>query len=370
MIENLGGNGGRGFVSYTLDNVEPQAARWRRPDQRHRKALDNLIVGNASPNVLDGASGSEHASGGGDVLIGGAGDDTAIFAHDFNDYTVMDFGGHILVKGPEGTDTLTSIEHLKFADATITPVDDGDPLFDSLYYLSRNSDVFHAGVDAREHFDTFGWHQGRDPNPFFDVSGYLAVNPDVAGMNPLEHYHQSGWKQGRDPSADFDTTLYLIHNPDVAAAGVDPLAHYLAFGANEGRQAWQAVGAITAGFDAQYYLLHNPDVAAAGVDARAHFDSFGWHEGRNPNGWFDTRVTCRTTPTWRRRASIRSSTTCSSAGRRAATPPRVSTRSATWRPIRRRGGRRQPARAFSPSASMRAARPSMTAVALSLRCDV
>ena len=47
-------------------------------------------------------------------------------------------------------------------------------------------------------------------------------------MNPLDHYHQIGWQEGRDPSGDFDTTLYLINNPDVAAAGIDPLEHYLA----------------------------------------------------------------------------------------------------------------------------------------------
>ena len=78
-------------------------------------------------------------------------------------------------------------------------------------------------------------------------------------------------------------------NPDVAAAGVDPLEHFLQSGYAEGRQAYAAVGpSIVGGFDAQHYLFHNPDVAAAGVDALAHYNTFGWHEGRNPNGWFDT----------------------------------------------------------------------------------
>jgi serralysin len=44
-----------------------------------------------------------------------------------------------------------------------------------------------------------------------------------------------GWHEGRDPSAGFDTLGYLAANPDVAAAGVDPLAHYLHFGIYEGR---------------------------------------------------------------------------------------------------------------------------------------
>jgi Ca2+-binding RTX toxin-like protein len=267
---------------------------------------NNTLIGGAGNDTLMGLSGDDDIDGGdgNDMLVGGAGhdridggtgDDTAAFALSFNAYTVQDFGAKLLVLGPAALNhELTSIEHLQFADVTITPADvanDGDPLFDTLYYLSRNPDVFQAGANAREHYNSWGWHEGRDPNALFDSSGYLAANPDVAasGMNPLEHYHQIGWQQGRDPGANFDTTLYLIHNPDVAAAGIDPLAHYLQFGYAEGRQAYQAIGQnLVNGFDAQYYLFHNPDVAAAGVDPLQHFQQFGWHEGRNPNGLFDT----------------------------------------------------------------------------------
>jgi hypothetical protein len=261
-------------------------------------AFNDTLIAATSTKGLDGGAGDDTLVIGTarDVVIeGGAGDDTAVFSAGFNAYTVQDFGAKLVVTGPDGYDkVLTSIEHLQFADAMISPADmanDGDPLFDTLYYLSRNPDVFQAGVNARQHYNDWGWHEGRDPNALFDSSGYLAMNPDVAasGMNPLEHYHQIGWQQGRDPGADFDTTLYLIHNPDVAAAGIDPLAHYLQFGYAEGRQAYQAIGQnLVNGFDAQYYLFHNPDVAAAGVDPLQHFQQFGWHEGRNPNGLFDT----------------------------------------------------------------------------------
>ena len=44
-----------------------------------------------------------------------------------------------------------------------------------------------------------------------------------------------GFKEGRDPSGDFDTHAYLAANPDVAAAGINPLEHFLRFGALEGR---------------------------------------------------------------------------------------------------------------------------------------
>jgi hypothetical protein len=55
-------------------------------------------------------------------------------------------------------------------------------------------------------------------------------------VNPLDHYEQFGWKEGRDPSAAFDSLGYLAANPDVAAAGVNPLDHFLTFGIYEGRQ--------------------------------------------------------------------------------------------------------------------------------------
>ena len=255
--------------------------------------FDDTLTGDIGPNVLDGREGNDTLTGrfGHDALVGGLGEDTAAFLQNLGQYTVEDFGDRVRVSGPDGGDFLYSIEHLRFTDATLTPVDDGNPLFDALYYYSRNTDVYFAGVDALAHFNASGRHEGRDPNAYFDTSGYLAVTQDVAaiGANPLEHYHQAGWQEGRDPSAWFDTTLYMIRNPDVAAAGVDPLAHYLQFGFAEGRQAHQAIGAsIVGGFDAQFYLFHNSDVAAAGVDPLAHYETSGWHEGRNPNAWFDT----------------------------------------------------------------------------------
>ena len=57
-----------------------------------------------------------------------------------------------------------------------------------------------------------------------------------AHINPLDHYDQFGWREGRDPSPAFDTTEYLSHYPDVAAAHIDPLVHYLQNGIHEGRQ--------------------------------------------------------------------------------------------------------------------------------------
>jgi serralysin len=45
-----------------------------------------------------------------------------------------------------------------------------------------------------------GWGKGRDPNPCFNVTGYLSSHPDVAAanMNPLVHYLLHDRNDGRD----------------------------------------------------------------------------------------------------------------------------------------------------------------------------
>lgn len=112
---------------------------------------------------------------------------------------------------------------------------------------------------------------GRD----FDAAWYLARNPDVAaaGADPLRHYLDHGWKEGRDPNAFFSTAWYLNQNPDVAAARMNPLAHYADRGWREGRDPGP-------GFSTGAYLRANPDVRAAGIDPLGHFLLNGRAEGR------------------------------------------------------------------------------------------
>lgn len=109
---------------------------------------------------------------------------------------------------------------------------------DTTFYLTNNPDVAAAGIDAVEHFNLYGWLEGRDPNNFFDTDGYLEANPDVAasGLNAYDHYNTWGWREDRDPSTLFDTSAYLEANPDVAAADMNPLEHYLLYGLTEGRE--------------------------------------------------------------------------------------------------------------------------------------
>ncbi|QYK41009.1 MAG: glycosyltransferase [Paracoccaceae bacterium] len=75
-------------------------------------------------------------------------------------------------------------------------------------------------------------------NGLFDGAWYLRQNPDVAaaGMDPLEHFLSSGMSEGRDPSPLFSTSFYLTTYPDVAAADVHPLLHFITAGGSENRR--------------------------------------------------------------------------------------------------------------------------------------
>ena len=111
---------------------------------------------------------------------------------------------------------------------------DENILVDDAYYNTNNPDVLANGIDPDLHYALFGAAEGRNPNQFFDAAYYLANNPGVTG-NLLEHYSTTGWLSGQNPSANFDGARYLAENPDVAAAGMNPLLHFLAFGRFEGR---------------------------------------------------------------------------------------------------------------------------------------
>jgi lipopolysaccharide biosynthesis protein/GT2 family glycosyltransferase len=116
----------------------------------------------------------------------------------------------------------------------------------------------------------------------FDPAWYCAQNPDAAaaGMEPLAHYLATGSAQGRRPNPLFDSAWYRAQNPDVVAAGMEPLVHYIVAGSAEGRRPNPL-------FNPAWYRAQNPDVAAAGTEPLAHYLATGSAEGRRPNSQFD-----------------------------------------------------------------------------------
>lgn len=75
------------------------------------------------------------------------------------------------------------------------------------------------------------------PNPFFDCQWYLQHNPDVAaaGLNPLLHFVLAGANEGRQPNPDFYPAYYREQLP-AAERQENPLTHYLLHGRHEGRR--------------------------------------------------------------------------------------------------------------------------------------
>lgn len=63
----------------------------------------------------------------------------------------------------------------------------------------------------------------------FDASWYLAEYPDVADshVDPVEHYLRFGAHEGRDPGPLFQSDAYLRDHPELAEGRINPLVHYL-----------------------------------------------------------------------------------------------------------------------------------------------
>ncbi len=136
----------------------------------------------------------------------------------------------------------------KTLSAKATPPEDAAIAMSRLFQLRRITRQFARSVDLRMLFlsQAPAWNRTQWTQPsaaktpaavLFDAPWYLAQYPDVAasGVDPLTHYLKWGAREGRNPNPVFDTDWYLVQNPHVAVAGLNPLEHYLQAGAREGR---------------------------------------------------------------------------------------------------------------------------------------
>ena len=135
----------------------------------------------------------------------------------------------------------------------------------------------------------------------FDSNWYRATYPDIAAsrMDPVAHYVRFGAAEGRNPSPFFDSNKYFNENEAVRAAKINPLAHYIetrrssnnhaAPSSRDNDRDARAVETIRESglFDAAWYRTTYPDVAASGMDAIEHYVKFGAAEGRQPSPQFD-----------------------------------------------------------------------------------
>jgi len=156
-------------------------------------------------------------------------------------------------------------------------------VYNEAYYLSHNPDI-QAAVSAGsftsgfQHFLKYGSAEGRDPSAFFDTRYYQSQNPSVleqpyaTARTYFEHFEQVGLAQNVGPTrltAGFDAARYLTENPDVGAAVsaggvVSALAHYLQYGAIEGRPAFKANGDTVPRADATFTLTRDVETVDEG----------------------------------------------------------------------------------------------------------
>ncbi len=193
------------------------------------------------------------------------------------------------------------------------------------WYLARDPGFATGSWSALAHYREKGWREGRAPNPHFDPGFYIAqCTAACRGGDPLLHYVAQGERAGRrpspmfdpawyrttyrlapeqnalahflrhrftaavSPSKDFDSRFYLETYADVAAAGCDPLEHYLTRGRLEYRLPKPELSLLAESglFDEGFYLFFYEDVRQARADPLDHFRHSS-HERRKPNIYFN-----------------------------------------------------------------------------------
>lgn len=131
----------------------------------------------------------------------------------------------------------------------------------------------------------------------FDTSWYLAQYPDVvaADIEPVKHYLNYGAAEGRDPSPFFDTKWYLSRYAQALANGDNPLVHFHLKGRQKGLLPHPVFNRTTLEtiqktrlFDERWYLAHHPDVAGQSQDPLTYHLLHGEAKGYDPSPFFDT----------------------------------------------------------------------------------
>jgi hypothetical protein len=171
------------------------------------------------------------------------------------------------------------------------------PLFDVSGLLSRVSGAWSARKSAPISVSV----QARAirASGLFDGEWYLSQGavPDQFVSDPLLHYLAVGAGEGRDPSPAFSTKYYLESNPDAQASGLNALYHFLIVGKPQGRAPTALVkelhgmdqaAIISREFDFEFYAKRAGRPLPAD-QALASFIRHGWRELRDPHPQFSTQ---------------------------------------------------------------------------------
>ncbi|MBX3489281.1 hypothetical protein [Parvibaculum sp.] len=108
-------------------------------------------------------------------------------------------------------------------------------IFDADWYKSKYSDVGASGMDPLRHYVRYGFAEGRAPNAGVGEHGIGGGRKRRRrSFLPTPLRVLGGMISMKRPGR-FDAKWYITANPDVAASGMNPLRHYVQYGAREGR---------------------------------------------------------------------------------------------------------------------------------------
>jgi hypothetical protein len=99
------------------------------------------------------------------------------------------------------------------------------------------------------------------------------------GLDPILHYLRYGAGLGLSPNPLFESEWYLAQCSEDPDLSINPLIHYLVHGIEEGRDP-------NPFFDGRWYLANNPELAGAGRNALSHYLQHG--VTHDPGPLFDT----------------------------------------------------------------------------------
>ncbi len=113
------------------------------------------------------------------------------------------------------------------------------------------------------------------PNKLFDAAWYLSTYDDVfrKGSDPWAHFIRYGASEGRWPNPMFVPHWYVQKYPQVQAANINPLVHYWKYGAKGGFDPHPS-------FSSDFYLSKYKDVVEAEMNPLQHYLEYGMKEGR------------------------------------------------------------------------------------------
>ncbi len=161
------------------------------------------------------------------------------------------------------------------------------------YYVAINNVNKQSKSNIKLISEYINWGDQENTHPLFNANYYMNQCPTLTEenlFNPLIHFLEIGWKQGLSPHPLFNTSYYLEQRPDVRKAGINPLEHFIKFGANEGTENPHPL------FDISYYLSENSDLKGSGMNPLQHFIEFGIWERRDPHPLFSTSYYIQNTP--------------------------------------------------------------------------